>query len=126
MNLVLINMNIFTKDEEKILNNVEIEEVSTIKKILDLVDENENNFAVVPVENSIEGIVRETVDNLINSKKSLKILAQTVIEINHCLLSKGKREEIKKIKVKICLLLFIFHQIKMIVGKVSNLTIGNN
>lgn len=83
--------------QEKILKDAEIEEVSTIKKILDLVDENENYFAVVPIENSLEGIVRETIDNLLNSKKSLKILSQTIVEINHCLLSKGQIEDIKHI-----------------------------
>lgn len=83
--------------QEKVLKNAQIEEVSTIKKILNLIDENENCYAVVPIENSIEGIVRETIDNLLNAKKSLKILSQTVVEINHCLLSKGKKEDIKYI-----------------------------
>ena len=83
--------------QEKILKNAQFEEVSTIKKILELVDKNENYFAVVPVENSLEGIVRETVDNLLSAKESLKILSQTIVEVNHCLLSKGRKEDIKRI-----------------------------
>lgn len=70
---------------------------TSIKNVIQFVDENPNSVGVVPVENSIEGIVRETMDNLLRLKNSdLKISAETVIDINHCLISKSN--DITKIK----------------------------
>lgn len=70
---------------------------STVKSIIDYVDKNEHSAGIIPIENSIEGIVRETMDNLLNVKdKNLQITAETVIPVNHCLVSKAK--DIKKIK----------------------------
>ena len=43
--------------------------------------------AVIPIENSIEGIVRETLDNLSSLKKEgIKILAETIMNVEHALL----------------------------------------
>ncbi len=70
---------------------------STVKSIIEYVDKNEHAAGIIPIENSIEGIVRETMDNLLNVKdENLKITAETVIPVNHCLVSKAK--DIKKIK----------------------------
>lgn len=70
---------------------------STVKSIIEYVDKNEHAAGIIPIENSIEGIVRETMDNLLNVKDgNLKITAETVIPVNHCLVSKAK--DIKKIK----------------------------
>ena len=73
----------------------EIEPVSTIKKIIQDVSAN-NCLAVVPIENSIEGIVRETVDALLNVK-GVRIFSQIVLPISHCLISKGTKDKIKTI-----------------------------
>ena len=71
--------------------------LSTVKSIIDYTDQNKFAAAVLPIENSIEGIVRETMDNLLNIKDpSLQITAETVVPVNHCLVSKAK--DIKKIK----------------------------
>jgi len=65
------------------------EHMRTIKSILEFVDKNPNNLGVLPVENSVEGAVRETIDNLIRTKNSnVRILAELVIPIRHCLLSR--------------------------------------
>ena len=70
---------------------------STVKSIIEYVDKNEHAAGIIPIENSIEGIVRETMDNLLNVKdENLRITAETVIPVNHCLVSKAK--DIKKIK----------------------------
>jgi prephenate dehydratase len=74
-----------------------IEPVSTIKKVLEQVCKNNNSLAVVPIENSVEGIVRETIDGLLTMPDDFHILAQTVIPIGHCLISRGKMEDIKSI-----------------------------
>ena len=79
----------------RVLNDeVELVQVSTIAKIVDLAQQ-ENSFAILPIENLIEGIVRPTIDYLYES--NLKIQAQFEIEIKHCLFSKGKKEDIRNI-----------------------------
>ncbi len=79
--------------------NIEQKPFSTVKSIIEYVEENENAAAVIPIENSIEGIVRETMDNLLNIKDpDLQITAETVIPVNHCLVSKaGSIQKVKKI-----------------------------
>ena len=53
--------------------------------------ENSDSLAVLPIENSIEGIVKESIDNISRIKdKDVKILAECVIPINHCLVSYTK------------------------------------
>ena len=56
----------------KILPSKDIEQkpFSTVKNIIKYVQNNEFVAAVIPVENSIEGIVRETVDNIINLNRT--------------------------------------------------------
>ena len=57
-------------------------------------------LAVLPIENSIEGTVKETIDNLnrINNP-DIKILGETVVSIEHCLITYAKDfSSIKKIK----------------------------
>lgn len=66
------------------------EPMKTIKQVLEYVDENPNTVGILPVENSIEGAVRETIDNLIRTKnENIRILSETIIPIKHCLLSRN-------------------------------------
>ena len=78
---------------QKFLENIELEPVSTIAKIVDLVNKSDD-AAILPIENSIEGIVRSSVDNIYSS--DVKIQAQIEIKIEHCLIS--KTSDIRKIK----------------------------
>lgn len=65
------------------------EPMKTIKTVLEFVDENPNTIGILPIENSIEGAVRETIDNLIRTKNAnVQILSEMVMPIHHCLLSK--------------------------------------
>ena len=49
-------------------------------------EENFDSFAVLPIENSVEGVVRETLDNLCMLKNtSINIIAETSISVQHCL-----------------------------------------
>ena len=60
-------------------------------------ENSEDIAAVIPIENSIEGIVRETLDNLASLKKEeIKILAETTLDIKHALL--GYADKITDIK----------------------------
>ncbi len=66
-----------------------------------LKDENSEDItAVIPIENSIEGIVRETLDNLSSLKKEgFKILAETTMDIKHALIGYAdKKSDIKIIR----------------------------
>ena len=63
--------------------------LESIKDCIDYVDENCNAIAVLPVETTFKGIIRETIDNLILTKnQNIKILAETIIPVNDCILSK--------------------------------------
>ena len=71
---------------------------SIIKALKD--ENNEDIVAVIPIENSIEGIVRETLDNLSSLKKEgYKIIAETTLGVEHALLGFAKhKSEIKVIR----------------------------
>lgn len=63
--------------------------LNVIKECIDYVDENSNAIAVLPVETTYKGIIRETIDNLIQTKnQNIQILAETIIPVNDCILSK--------------------------------------
>ena len=81
----------------KFAPDAHMEGISTIAKIIGEIDADPELYAIVPIENSIEGIVRETIDNLIATKNNPKILSQHMIPIRHCLIGKGKKEEIEYI-----------------------------
>lgn len=63
--------------------------LNSIKECIDYVDENCNAVAILPVETTYKGIIRETIDNLIMTKnQNIQILAETIIPVNDCILSK--------------------------------------
>ena len=63
--------------------------LNSIKECIDYVDENSNAIAILPVETTYKGIIRETIDNLILTKNlNIQILAETIIPVNDCILSK--------------------------------------
>ncbi len=65
------------------------EPFNMISRVVDFVDNNECTIGVIPLENSIEGTVRESSDTLIKTKNpNIRILSEIIIPINHCLLSK--------------------------------------
>ncbi|MBR1976651.1 prephenate dehydratase [bacterium] len=83
------------KVNKKILKDYEPKSISTIKKILDILPENPSYYGVLPIENSLEGIVRETIDNLASSE--LKIMAEILVQVQHSLISNDKIENITHI-----------------------------
>lgn len=72
----------------------------TITAIFSEINSNPNSLAVLPIENSIEGIVKETIDNLIKIENNdIKIIGETVVAIEHCLVTYAKDfSQIKNIK----------------------------
>ena len=90
--------------KNKFINSFGLNCVSTnLKSISSVIkalkDENsEDIVAVIPIENSIEGIVRETLDNLASLKKEgYKIIAETTMNVEHALV--GFAENKSEIKI---------------------------
>jgi prephenate dehydratase len=64
--------------------------------IFDTVDallRHEVDCSIVPIENSLEGSITLTLDLLMEHQ--LKIIGEVIVQIKHCLLSRGKPEEVK-------------------------------
>ncbi|SFZ98477.1 Chorismate mutase I / Prephenate dehydratase [hydrothermal vent metagenome] len=73
--------------------------VSTIKGVFREVANGKAKFGVIPIENSTNGIVSDTITSL--SDYDLKIIAEVVVEIHHVFASTSdKIEDIKKIYSK--------------------------
>lgn len=80
---------------EKFGTNVEYLPCNNITDVFLLIERNEADYGVVPIENSIEGAVSHTLDMFIDS--DLKICSEIVLDISHNLLAKCTINRIKKI-----------------------------
>ena len=82
------------------IKNYEEKPIRTITAIFSELNSNSDSLAVLPIENSIEGTVKETIDNLIKIESDkVKILGETVVSIEHCLITFAKDfSQIQKIK----------------------------
>ncbi len=67
----------------------------TITDVFAEVARNRADYGVVPVENSTEGVVTHTLDMFVES--DLKIVAQIVMRVQQCLMSKGPKRGIQKL-----------------------------
>ncbi len=72
--------------------------MATVSDIFTTVEKGETDYAVIPIENSTEGSVREALDSFVES--DLKIVAQIYLEINHALISNSPLEEIERVYSK--------------------------
>jgi chorismate mutase/prephenate dehydratase len=69
----------------------------TIADVFAEVSKMRADYGVVPVENSTEGVVTHTLDMFVESE--LKVVAQIVMPVRQCLMSKGARAGIKTLYV---------------------------
>lgn len=67
----------------------------TIADVFTEVSKSRAEYGVVPVENSTEGVVTHTLDMFVDS--DLKIVAQIVLPVQHCLLSNSPRSQLKRL-----------------------------
>lgn len=67
----------------------------TIADVFSEVSKNRADYGVVPIENSTEGVVTHTLDMFVDS--DLKIVSQIVLPVQHCLLARSRRSQIKKL-----------------------------
>ncbi len=79
-------------------SDYELDSSSYIDEIIKEVECSDDVVGVLPIENSIEGIVRETVDKLIQADDTVKIFQEIVLPISHCLINRtGKIEDVKTV-----------------------------
>lgn len=69
--------------------------IPSIPDVFEAVENGEADYGVIPIENSNEGSVFHSMDMLAES--SLYIVGQIYLPIEHCLISRGKLEEIRKV-----------------------------
>jgi len=69
----------------------------TIGDVFSEVTKNRADYGVVPVENSTEGVVTHTLDMFVDS--DLKVVAQIVMRVQQCLMSKVARKDVQKLFV---------------------------
>lgn len=80
------------------LKNEEFISYQTISLIIDAVSTGKIQNGIVPIENSIEGSVGETLDALIRASQKVTINHEVIIPIEHCLITKNKNlNDIKKV-----------------------------
>ena len=79
-------LNIVEKCNIKVINYIP---KKTIKSALEALKNDEKSLCVLHIENSIEGIVRETIDNFLKfSEDNIKIQAEYTLPIHHMMLAK--------------------------------------
>lgn len=70
--------------------------VATIGDVITAVERHEADHGVVPVENSTDGVITQTLDSLIDTR--LALCGETVLRIAHYLLSQtGRLEDVKRV-----------------------------
>jgi chorismate mutase/prephenate dehydratase len=67
----------------------------SIGQVFDELEKGRVFFGVVPLENSVEGSVKQTLDRLIDTP--LTIRAEIFLRISHCLLSRGTKGSVRRV-----------------------------
>ena len=83
---------------KKLGASVDYHAMATIADIFTAVEKGEADHAVIPIENSTEGSVRETLDSFVES--DLKIVGQIYLEITHALVSQSPLDKITHVYSK--------------------------
>jgi len=78
--------------------SVDYHALATIADSFTAVEKGEADYAVIPIENSTEGSVREALDCFVES--DLKVVAQLYTEISHALISQSPLEKITTVYSK--------------------------
>ena len=78
--------------------SVDYHAMTTVSDIFTAVEKGETDYAVIPIENSTEGSVREALDSFVES--DVKIVAQIYLEISHALISNSPLEDIERVYSK--------------------------
>ena len=76
-------------------SSVEHVSCENVSEIFSKVEHGDCDYGVVPIENSIEGVVTHTIDLLVDSE--LKICSQLLLDVSHNLMAKGSLNNVKEI-----------------------------
>ena len=79
-------------------STLEFRPLFDIPDVFKAVERGDCDYGVVPIENSTEGAVNRSLDLLVESE--LSIIAQVYLEVEHCLFSHSKLNELVEIKSK--------------------------
>ncbi|KCZ71481.1 prephenate dehydratase [Candidatus Methanoperedens nitroreducens] len=86
----------FTEKAAKQWNDkAELRYYSDIMETVDALTGGEVDYSIVPIENSQDGSITITLDLLM--EQELQIVGEIIVQIRHCLLSKGRSGDIKVI-----------------------------
>lgn len=90
----------FTHDaaRSKFGESVEYVSASTLDEVFEMVESGRAEYGVVPVENSTEGGIHETLTRFLTS--SVRVSAEVVREIHHALLAKCSLDEVETVYSK--------------------------
>jgi chorismate mutase/prephenate dehydratase len=83
---------------ERFGQSAELVPVGTIAAVFDEVERGQAQFGVVPMENSTDGRVSDTLECF--SHSPVRICGELPLRIHHCLLGAGQREDIERIYSK--------------------------
>lgn len=76
-------------------DRAELRYYEDIQETVDALLTGDVDYSIVPIENSLDGSISITLDLLMEHQ--LKIAGEVIVQINHHLLSKGRRQDIKVI-----------------------------
>src|SRR3989338_2594730 len=83
---------------EKVKKKEEISSFQTISQVIDSISSGKIQSGIVPIENSIEGSVGETLDQLSRASQKVTINHEVIIPIEHCLITRTKNlNDVKKV-----------------------------
>jgi len=76
------------------------EEIETVpcnsfENVLELTENGESDYSILPVENSIEGTVGQSIDAITHTK--LRAIGEKYFKVEHCLISSGNLDEIETV-----------------------------
>ncbi len=62
---------------------------TTIKQVIDYVEQNPDTLGILPVENTLDGTIRESLDCLMATKNpNIRIISEITMPVEYCLLSR--------------------------------------
>ena len=68
---------------------------NSFEDALKIVENGESKYAILPVENSIEGTVGQSIDAITNT--NLHVIGEEYFKVEHCLIGTGKLEDIETV-----------------------------
>jgi chorismate mutase/prephenate dehydratase len=78
--------------------SAELVPVGSIASVFEEVERRQADFGVVPIENSTDGRIADTLECL--SRSSIQICGEAPLRIQHCLIGRGRRADVRRVLSK--------------------------